>query len=56
MSSESSARTKRPVMQSAPGPKTIIDGRPTLYFAGTGYLLAFAIIHFCAPRLDPAKI
>jgi 8-amino-7-oxononanoate synthase len=27
-----------PLMQSAPGPETIIDGRPYLYFAGTGYL------------------
>jgi len=29
---------------------------PLMIFAGTGYILAFAIIHFCAPRLDPAKI
>jgi len=27
-----------PVMQSPPGAETIIDGRPYLYFAGTGYL------------------
>ncbi len=27
-----------PVMQSAPGPETIIDGRRVLYFAGCGYL------------------
>lgn len=27
-----------PLMQSAPGPETIIDGRPYLYFGGTGYL------------------
>ncbi len=27
-----------PVMQSAPGPETVIDGRRYLYFAGTGYL------------------
>lgn len=26
------------VMQSAPGPETVIDGRRYLYFAGTGYL------------------
>jgi 8-amino-7-oxononanoate synthase len=26
------------VMQSAPGPQTLIDGKPYLYFAGTGYL------------------
>lgn len=25
-------------MQSAPGPETVIDGKPYLYFAGTGYL------------------
>ncbi len=27
-----------PIMQSAPGPRTVIDGREYLYFAGTGYL------------------
>jgi len=27
-----------PVMQSQPGPETVIDGRSYLYFAGTGYL------------------
>src|SRR4051794_21462961 len=27
-----------PLMQSAPGPRTTIDGREYLYFAGTGYL------------------
>jgi len=27
-----------PVMQSPPGPETVIDGRRYLYFAGTGYL------------------
>lgn len=27
-----------PVMESAPGPETIVDGRRYLYFAGTGYL------------------
>jgi len=27
-----------PVMQSPPGASTVIDGRPYLYFAGTGYL------------------
>jgi 8-amino-7-oxononanoate synthase len=27
-----------PIMQSAPGAKTVIDGREYLYFAGTGYL------------------
>ncbi len=27
-----------PVMQSPPGPRVVIDGRETLYFAGTGYL------------------
>ncbi len=27
-----------PQMQGPPGPETIIDGRPCLYFAGTGYL------------------
>src|SRR5690242_470172 len=27
-----------PVMQTAPGPRTVIDGREYLYFAGTGYL------------------
>jgi 8-amino-7-oxononanoate synthase len=27
-----------PVMQSPPGAETVIDGRPYLYFAGTGYL------------------
>lgn len=27
-----------PVMQSPPGPRTIIDGREYLYFGGTGYL------------------
>src|SRR5258708_5553601 len=26
------------VMQSAPGPQTVIDGKTYLYFAGTGYL------------------
>lgn len=29
---------KPPVMESAPGPMTVIDGRRYLYFAGTGYL------------------
>ena len=27
-----------PIMQSAPGPRTVIDGKEYLYFAGTGYL------------------
>ena len=27
-----------PLMQSAPGAETILDGRRYLYFAGTGYL------------------
>ena len=27
-----------PVMQSPPGARTVIDGRPYVYFAGTGYL------------------
>lgn len=27
-----------PVMQSPPGPETVLDGRRYLYFAGTGYL------------------
>lgn len=27
-----------PIMQSPPGPETIVDGRRVLYFAGTGYL------------------
>lgn len=27
-----------PHMQSPPGPRVVIDGRPCLYFAGTGYL------------------
>lgn len=30
--------TKIPVMESAPGPVTFIDGRSYCYFAGTGYL------------------
>ena len=29
---------KTPLMQSAPGPETIIDGKAYLYFGGTGYL------------------
>lgn len=33
-----SADAPPPVMQSAPGPETVIDGRRCLYFAGTGYL------------------
>ena len=27
-----------PIMQSPPGPETVIDGRRYLYFGGTGYL------------------
>jgi 7-keto-8-aminopelargonate synthetase-like enzyme len=27
-----------PILQSAPGPRAVIDGRDVLYFAGTGYL------------------